>query len=141
MEFITEERFMGRYNICLINALENEDENDNKMEEWRVVNSRCLMSKIKRNGNIVKVEVKEKGYKDHYEIIEVQIIEGEKLGVIDTMRFSFKEILGEGRTYMYRNGMNMWWRASGIGQGTNYLIDEEYETIAGTIMNYIFMYA
>ena len=141
MRFITEERFMGAYNYCMVNALMDEDENDNKMECWNRVNSRCLMNKIKRNGNIVKITIKERGYKDHYELIDIDIIEGEKLGVIDTMRFSFAELLGENRKYMYRNGVNMWWTGSGVGSSGNYLGEEEYEVIARSIMNYIYMYA
>ena len=139
MGFITEEKFMKNYNNWLIGALENED--DNKMEKWRIINNRCLMSKIKRNGNIVKISIRENGYKDHYEVIDIDIIEGEKLGVIDTMRFSFTELLGEGKKYMYRNGVNMWWTGSGVGGSGNYLDDEEYEIIASAIMNYICMYA
>lgn len=138
MGFITEEKFMKNYNNWLMGALENED--DDKMEKWRIVNNRCLMSKIKRNGNIVKISIKENGYKDHYEVMDVDIIEGEKLGVIDTMRFSFAELLGEGKKYMYRNGINMWWTGSGVGGSGNYLDDEEYEIIASAIMNYIYMY-
>lgn len=139
MGFVTEEKFMKNYNNWLMGALENED--DDKMEKWRIVSNRCLMSKIKRNGNIVKISIKENGYKDHYEVMDVDIIEGEKLGVIDTMRFSFAELLGEGKKYMYRNGINMWWTGSGVGGSGNYLDDEEYEIIASAIMNYICMYA
>ena len=138
MGFVTEEKFMKNYNNWLIGALENED--DDKMEKWRIISNRCLMSKIKRNGNIVKITIKENGYKDHYEVMDVDIIEGEKLGVIDTMRFSFAELLGEGKKYMYRNGINMWWTGSGVGGSGNYLDDEEYEIIASAIMNYIYMY-
>lgn len=139
MGFITEEKFMKNYNNWLMGALENED--DDKMEKWRIVSNRCLMSKIKRNGNIVKISIRENGYKDHYEVIDIDIIEGEKLGVIDTTRFSFAELLGEGKKYMYRNGVNMWWTGSGVGGSGNYLDDEEYEIIASAIMNYICMYA
>lgn len=139
MGFITEERFMKNYNNWLMGALENED--DDKMEKWRIISNRCLMSKIKRNGNIVKISIRENGYKDHYEIIEVNIIEKDKLGVIDTMRFSFKEILGENKSCMYKNGDYMCWQGKGMGATGNYLDDEEYESIASAIMNYICMYA